>query len=115
VVKLQGDEMRPIISSDEMDAIKNEKKIWHPVPRLIVNGSKNVYFKQFFFILENFFVNNLESDMVVLKDLSSENKYEFRKLHIDLQVLASWLEPAPKIYNLIVNDICIYYGEKVNS
>jgi hypothetical protein len=112
VVELRGDDIRLIISSDEMDEMKNEKKFWHPVPKLmIVNGSKNVHFKQFFFILENFFVNNLESDMIVLKDLSLKNKYEFRKLHIDLQEFASWLEPVPRIYNLIINDICIYYGE----
>jgi hypothetical protein len=113
VVELQGDYIRPIISSDEMDAMKNEKKFWHPVPRLaIINRSKNVHFKQFFFILENFFVSNLESDIIVFKDLSSKNKYEFRRLHIDLQVLVSWFEPAPRIYDLVVNDVCIFYGEK---
>jgi hypothetical protein len=32
-----------------------------------------------------------------------------------LQLLAEWLQPAPKVYNLLVNDVCIYYGEKNSS
>jgi hypothetical protein len=59
----------------------------------MLNGlnSRNVSLKQFFYILENFFLNYLEVVGTVAKDLTSKNSYEFRILHIDLQVLAKLL------------------------
>jgi hypothetical protein len=106
------------INSDKFTMLKDQNKFWHPVPKLmLLNGfrTRNVSFRQFFCILESFFLNNLEVVSTVAKDLSSKNSYEFRRLCIDLQVLAEWLQPAPKMYNLLVNDVCIYYGEKKSS
>jgi hypothetical protein len=77
--------------------------------------NRDVNFKQFFCILEKFFLNNLEVVATIAKDLSSKNFYEFRILNIELNILAEWLEPAPILYNLLVNDVCIYYGEKMSS
>jgi hypothetical protein len=90
VAELQGDDLSPEISYDKFGALKDQNKFWHPVPRLMMlNGlnSRNVSLKQFLCILENFFLNNL-------------------------QVLAEWLQLAPKVYNLLVYDVCIYFGEK---
>jgi hypothetical protein len=49
---------------------------------MLLNGFKtrNVSFKQFFYILESFFLKNLEVVATVAKDLSSKNSYEFRRL-----------------------------------
>jgi hypothetical protein len=60
---------------------------------MLLNGFKtrNVSIKQFFCVLESFFLNNLEVVATVAKDLTSKNSYEFRRLCIDLRVLAEWL------------------------
>jgi hypothetical protein len=94
--------------------LKIQKNIWHPVPKLMLNNGsrvRDVNFERFFEILEKFFINNLEVIVTLAKDLSSKNSYEFRRLNIELYVLGDWLEPAPRLYNLV----CIYYGEKISN
>jgi hypothetical protein len=115
---LDEDNLSSEISFDKFAILKDQNKFWHPVPKLmLLNGFKtrNVSIKQFFCILESFFLNNLEVVATVAKDLNSKNSYEFRIFCIELQVLAEWLDPAPRMYNLLVNDVCIYYGGKKSS
>jgi hypothetical protein len=102
VTELNDDDSSPEISFDKFDTLKVQNKFWHPVPKLMfLNGFKtrNVSFRQFFCILESFFLNNLEVVATVAKDLSLKNSYEFRKLRIDLQVLAEWLQRSSPFYS----------------
>jgi hypothetical protein len=57
------------ISYDKVGALKDQDKFWHLIPRLMMlNGlnSRNVSLKQFFCILENFLLNNLEDGVQLL-------------------------------------------------
>jgi hypothetical protein len=89
VTELYDDDASSEISFDKFGTLKDQNKFCHPVPKLMLFNdfkTRNVNFRQFFYILKSFFLNNLEVVATVVKDLSSKNSYEFRRLCIELYV-----------------------------
>jgi hypothetical protein len=66
-------------------------------------------------LLENLFLNNLEVVVSFVENLFSKNSYESRRLNFEFYILGECLHFAPKLFNLLVNDLSIYYGEKKSS
>jgi hypothetical protein len=106
------------INLDNFNSLKDQNEFLHPVSSLMLRNNfriRDVNFKEIFCLLKNLLLNNLEVVVSFVENLSSKNSSESRRLNFELYIFAECLHFGPKLFNSLVNDVSIYYGEKKSS